>query len=205
MNPVQQVIQSPKMKTCKNIKGHIPACGISKPIDDFYSGKSICKECFKRYSKQNSDKKKQEINLLAEQLAQTQKEIEIVKLEDQVKINEMEEKISYLISTDDDNIDVAIQRLQYELLEKEKEIKYLKDKLDSAVMTAGSKLDKLDELENKSLQQKGEIISLEDEVRILERENTKLKTTINDYSGRVIQMDKTIRELKKKLGIELEN
>lgn len=205
MNPVQQVVQSPKMKTCKNIKGHIPACGISKPIDDFYSGKSICKECFKRYSKQNSDKKKQEINLLAEQLAQTQKEIEIVKLEDQVKINEMEEKISnldsaviaaeskisYLLLTDDDNIDVAIQRLQYELLEKEKEIKYLKDKLD--------------ELENKSLQQKGEIISLEDEVRILERENTKLKTTINDYSGRVIQMDKTIRELKKELGIELEN
>lgn len=205
MNPVQQVIQSPKMKTCKNIKGNIPTCGISKPIDDFYSGKSICKECFKRYSKQNSDKKKQEINLLAEQLAQTQKEIEIIKLEDQTKINEMEEKISYLISTDDDNIDVAIQRLQYELLEKEKEIKYLKDKLDSAVMTAGSKLDKLDELENKSLQQKGEIISLEDEVRILERENTKLKTTINDYSGRVIQMDKTIRELKKELGIELEN
>ena len=36
-------------KLCKTKRENFIACGMIKPIEDFYNGSSLCKECFRLY------------------------------------------------------------------------------------------------------------------------------------------------------------
>ena len=42
-------------KVCKTKRENFSACGLTKPIDDFYKGSSLCKECFKLLGKTRSE------------------------------------------------------------------------------------------------------------------------------------------------------
>lgn len=42
-------------KVCKTKRENFSACGLIKPIDDFYKGSSLCKECSKLLGKTRSD------------------------------------------------------------------------------------------------------------------------------------------------------
>lgn len=179
----QQVIQPSKMKICKNTKGsHVPSCGVSKPIEEFYSGKSVCKDCYKQYTKSNSDKKKQELQLVSNQLTVSHQEIETIKLRDETKIKEMEDRMSQLLSTDENEIDFLIQKLDTDLAEKEKLLK----QRDDTIIQLTSQLQQLT-FQLSTIQSSLQSVTIE-------RDQFKHKNT--DYSTRLLQMEQANRQLK---------
>ena len=181
--PIQQVIQPSKIKICKNTKGsHVPSCGLTKSIDDFYAGKSVCKDCYKQYTKSNSDKKKQELQIVSSQLILSQQEIETIKLREETKIKEMEGKMSQLLSTDENEIDFLVQNLDTDLSEKEKLIK----QKDDTIIQLTSQLQQLN----------FQYSTIQSSIQSLINERDQFKHKNTDYSTRLLQMEQTNRQLK---------
>lgn len=171
-----------KMKTCRNVKGHIPTCGLSKPVSDFYSGKTICKDCWKHYIKQQSDRKKQETQLIVNQFSNNKREIEEIKQKDESKIKELEEKITSILTVNETNVDGLVIRLEEDNLKKEnllKQNEVLIDKLHR----------ELDELNNSN-----NILQRSLESMTLEKDNFKIKS--ENYAKRMLESDRIINDLK---------
>jgi archaellum component FlaC len=156
IQPVPPAPVPVKTKVCQNKKGtKISTCGVTKPITEFYDGKTYCKDCWKQYSHSIKMKEKDANDLLFVNFEQLKIDSDAKHIEDEKKIRELEERLSLVSSDSEPQLREYVNRMESEVTSKDTTIS----------------------------QQQLKISQLEDSIQTLNRNISLLNQTVSSLTG----------------------